>query len=207
MTDDVTKARHVAADLESKLAAASDRATALATERRRLAYDASVGDAKAHKDLTRLTGESSVAAIDVENAHAALVEARHRLASAEHAAALAERKATAARLHAQVKELAAKIESRGPAITTGLAAVAAAFTGLQNDLRGMKDLGAELLPARLVELAFAEAVSSTLRSAGLVLGDMVPPDRRHSPESLTAGYASRAYTLADAILAGEKVAA
>jgi hypothetical protein len=204
--DAITQARQIAAELESKLAAASDRATALATDRRRLAYAASTDDTKAHRELTKLTGESAVVAIDVENCHAALIEARHRLDSAEAAAALAERKANAERLSGQVKELAAKIESRGPAIAAGLAAVAAAFTGLQNDLRAVKDLDAELVPARLVELAFAEAVSSTLRSVGIVLGDTVPPDRRRTPEALTAGYATRANTLADAIL-NEKAAA
>jgi hypothetical protein len=205
--DTVEHARKIVAELEPKLAAASDRAAALATERRRLAYDAGVGDPKAKAKLEKLTGESAIAAVDLENCHAALIEARHRLASAEHAAALAERKANAERLSGQAKELASRIEARGPALSAALASFGEQYSALTGDLRAARDLGCELAPSRLVELAFAESVSSTLRSAGIVLGDTVPPDRRRTPEALTAGYASRATTWADSILHYEKAEA
>jgi hypothetical protein len=205
--DNVEHARKIVSDLQSKLAAASDRATALATERRRLAYAASTGDAKAHKELTKLTGESATAGIDVENAHIALHEARHRLASAEHAAALAEQRANAERLSGQVKELAAKIESHGPAISKALAGFCEQYSALESDLTALRQLrGAEIIPARTVGLSFETVVAHTCRSVGLHLGDLVEPARRHSPEFLTDSYASRARDWADAVL-GEKAEA
>jgi hypothetical protein len=205
--DTVEHARKIVAELESKLVAASDRATALATERRRLAYSASTGDAKAHKELTKLTGESATAGVEVENAHIALEEGRHRLASVEQAAALAERKANAERLHAQAKELAAKIEGRGGAISKALAGFCEQYSALESDLTALRQLGMEITPARAVGLAFEAVVAHTCRSVGLRTGDLLEPARRHSPESLTAGYASRAHTLAEAILADEKASA
>jgi len=204
--DTVEHARRIVAELESKLAATSDRATALATERRRLAYDASVGDAKAHKELTKLTGESATAGIEVENARIALHEARHRLASAEHTAALAEQRANAERLSGQVKELAAKIESRGPAISKALASFCEQYSALESDLTALRQLGAEITPARTVGLSFEAVLSHTALSVGLHLGDLVEPSRRHSPEFLATSLATRARTWGDAVL-NEKVAA
>jgi hypothetical protein len=199
-TTTVEHAREIVAELQSKLVAVSDRATALAAERRRLAYDAGVGDAKAKTRLEKLTNESAVAAIDVENAHAALEEARHRLASAEAAAALAERKAEAERLHAEVKELAAKIESRGPAMAGALATFCAEYSALDSDLTALRSLGATVASKRGVALSVEAVLSHTARSVGLHLGDIVEPARRHSPEFLATGLATSARTWADAVL-------
>jgi hypothetical protein len=129
--DTVDHTRQIAAELESKLVAVSQKVMDLATSRRRLAYDASTGDAKAHKELAKLTAESAVVSIEHENAHIALHEARHRLASAEHAAALAEQRANAERLSGHVKELADKIESRGPAIAAALATFCEEYASLE----------------------------------------------------------------------------
>jgi hypothetical protein len=200
---DVTKARQIVAELESKLAAASERSIALTNDRRRLAFSCATGNAKARSQLEKLNTDSALVLVENENAHIALEEARHRLASAEQAAALAERKANAERLHGQVKELAAKIEARGPGISAALASLSEEFVGLQDDLLAVCELGAQIVPQRLVALSFSDVVSHTLRSVGLDLGDTVPPDRRHSPESLTTGYASRATTWADAIILKE----
>jgi hypothetical protein len=198
--NDVEKMRRIVADLQSKLAATSDRATALATERRRLAYDASVGDAKAKARLEKLTGESAVAGIDVENSHIALEEARHRLDSAEHAAAAAERKAAAERLQAEVSEIAGRVEARGPAMAAALAGFFSEYVGLQADLNCLRQLGANVSPARSVQLSFEGVVSHMCRSAGLSVGDLVEPLRRHSPEFLATGLATSARTWADAVL-------
>jgi hypothetical protein len=200
----VEQARQIVAELQSKLAAASDRATNLATERRRLAYDASVGDAKAKARLEKLTSESATVAIEHENATIAAHEARHRLASAEHAAAAAEQRAAAEKLRGEVRALAEKVEARGPAIAAALATFCSEYAALDSDLSALRLLGANV-PGRLVGISFETVVSHMCRGVGLHVGDLVEPARRHSPEFLTAGYASGARTWAEGAL--EKVAA
>jgi hypothetical protein len=197
---DIETARRIVADLESKLAAASGKATDLATERRRLAYDASTGDKPAAKELSKLTIESASVAIEHENATIAVHEARHRLASAETAAAEAEKKANAEKLEADVKAIADCIEGRGSAISKALAAFCEQYRALESDLTALRQLGAEITPARTVGLSFETVLTHTCRSVGLKLGDLVEPARRHSPETLTGGLATRARTRADEIL-------
>jgi hypothetical protein len=207
LKNDIEHARQVVAELESKLVAVTDRATALATERRRVAYDVGIGDAKSKTKLEKLTNESSIAAVDVENCHAALEEGRHRLASAEHIADQARRKTDAERLHGQVNELADRVAARGPALAAALATFCDEYGGLECDLAALRQLGVEITPARSVGLAFEAVVSHTLRGIGLRVGNLVAPGRRHDPASMTTGYASRAREWADAILAGEKAEA
>jgi hypothetical protein len=205
--DTIEHARQIVAELESKLAAVSERSIALANDRRRIAFSSATGDAKAKSKLEKLNSDSAAVLIENENAHMAFEEARHRLASAEQAAAQAERKANAERLHGQVKELAAKIEGRGPAISKALAGFCEEYGALESDLTALRQLGIEIAPARTVGLSFEAVVAHTCRSVGLRTGDLVEPARRHSPEFLTDSYASRAHTLADAILAHEKAVA
>src|SRR5580704_16903101 len=113
--DTVEQARKIVADLQSKLAAVSGRATDLATERRCLAYSSATADAKAKSRLEKLNVDSAAVLIESENAHIALEEARHRLDSAEHTADQARRKAEAERLSGEVHALAEKVEARGAA--------------------------------------------------------------------------------------------
>jgi hypothetical protein len=204
-TTNVENARKIVGELESKLAAVSEKAMDLATSRRRLAYDSSTGDAKAYKELSKLTLESASVSIEHENATIAVHEARHRLSRAESAAALAEQRAAAARLQAEVKEIAERVEKRGPAMAASLASFCEQYSALEADLTALRQLGAEISPARTVGLSFETVVAHTCRSVGLHLGDLVEPARRHSPEFLATSLASRARTWADGAL--EKVAA
>jgi hypothetical protein len=204
--DTIEHAR-IVAELESKLVAVTDRATALATERRRLAFSSATGsDAKAASKLEKLNADSAVVLIENENLHAALEEARHRLASAEHIADQARRKTDAERLRGQVKELADKIQARGPAMAAALVTFCEAYAALEADLQSLRDLGAEIAPSRNVRLAFEAVLSHTLRGAGLRVGNLVEPGRRHTPAELTTGYASRAREWADGAL-NDKAAA
>jgi chromosome segregation ATPase len=204
--DTVDQARQIAAELESKLAAVSQKVMDLATSRRRLAYDASTGDAKAHKELAKLTAESAVVSIEHENATIAVHEARHRLASAEHTADQARRKAEAERLSGEVHALAEKVEARGAAISKALDSFCEQYSGLEADLTALRQLGASIAPARTVGLSFETVVAHTCRSIGLAIGDLVEPARRHSPEFLATSLATRARTWADGVL-GEKAEA
>jgi hypothetical protein len=204
--DTVEQARKIVADLQSKLAAVSGRATDLATERRCLAYSSATGDAKAKSRLEKLNVDSAAVLIESENAHIALEEARHRLDSAEHTADQARRKAEAERLSGEVHALAEKVEARGAAISKALASFSEQYSGLEADLTALRQLGASIAPARTVGLSFETVVAHTCRSIGLAIGDLVEPARRHSPSFLTDLYASRARLFGDAVL-NEKVVA
>ena len=82
-------------------------------------------------------------------------------------------------------------------ISAAISALRDEVISLNADLRAAGELGCEMAPQRLVEIALAETVSHSLRPAGLKLLDLAPPHRRHSPEDLTQGYATRARTWAD----------
>jgi hypothetical protein len=200
--DDVNKAQKVVADLEAKLSAISVRSVELTTDRRRVAFAANTGDKAAAKKLAELTSAAAVIGLEADNLKAAIDEGRQRLVEANRQADLAQRKADA--LH--VKEVAGRISAHGPAITAALDTLRDSFIALTDDLMAVRELGCELAPARLVELSFAEAISSALRPAGLTLLDLAPPLRRHSAEALTTGYADRAAAWSASVL-GEKEAA
>jgi predicted nucleotide-binding protein len=87
--NEVTKATETLQRLESDLAKATDRATTLQTERRKLSFAAHSGDKAARTKLDKLTGESLTAGLEIENLIAAADEAKTRLAEAEHQAGLA----------------------------------------------------------------------------------------------------------------------
>jgi hypothetical protein len=200
----VLKAKETLERLEADLAKATDRAIALQVERRKLSFAAhGDADAKATKELDRLTAESVTVGLSADNIKAAIDEARSRLLEAQRAADLAQRKLDARK----VRELGAHIRKHGPVISAALDTLRDSFVALIGDLRAARELGCEIVPSRLVEIAFAQVVSHTLRPAGLDLGDMVPPAQRHEAASLTDSYARRANDWADGVLAGEKVAA
>jgi hypothetical protein len=90
-------------------------------------------------------------------------------------------------------------------MAAALASFCSDYVALESDLAALRQLGAEITPARSVGLSFETVLSHTARSAGLNLGDLVEPARRHSPEFLATSLASRARTWADGAL--EKVAA
>jgi hypothetical protein len=205
-TNTVEHARKIAAELESKLAAVGEKVMDLATERRRLAYDASIGNAKAKSKLETLNADSAAALIEHENATVAAHEGRHRLSEAESQAVIAEQRAAAEKLRGQVRELAEKVEARGPSIAAALATFCAEYASLEADLTALRQLGVEIAPARSVGLSFEAVLSHSVRSVGLHVGDLVEPGRRHSPEFLTDSYASRARTWGDAAL-NERAAA
>ena len=200
--NDIENAQKVVADLEAKLSAISARSVELASERRRVAFAANTGDKPAAKKLAELTSESANLGLDTENLKSAIDEGRQRLVEANRQADLARRKADARK----VRELGVQIRKHGPIIAAALATLRDSFVALTGDLRTARELGCEVTPSRLVELSFADAISSALRPAGIELLDLVPPHRRHSPEALTANYADRTAAWADGIL-GEKEAA
>src|ERR1700722_14298121 len=162
--DDVELAKQTVQRLESNLAAANRRAAEMQRERRRIAFSAHGGDdARARKELEKLNTLSTTISFEIENIPSAINEGKQRLAEAEDATRWEAARANAGR----VKEIAARVETRGPAISAALSTLCSEFGQLESDLLAMRELGAQIVPQRLVALSFADVVSHTLRSVGL----------------------------------------
>jgi hypothetical protein len=78
------QAQQTLAQLKAKLAGATSRGIALATERRQLSYAAFTGDEAARDRLDKLNAQSAVVDIEAENAKSAVEEGKRRLAVAEY---------------------------------------------------------------------------------------------------------------------------
>jgi phage gp29-like protein len=114
----IDELRKTIAKLEANLVAASNKATALQTERRKIAFGAFNGDGQARSVLDELNTNSAIANLENENARAALDEGRRQLALAEvEWEAAAPRRLEAAR---QAKELVEQAETFGGVMADGL---------------------------------------------------------------------------------------
>jgi hypothetical protein len=201
--DDVEAAKETITRLEAKLAKATDRATALQTERRKLSFAAHNGDDTARKKLDKLTAESVTIGLSIENLNSAIEEAKVHLVEAERAADLAQHRANAA----EVRRIAGRVEQRGVALSAALADLCNEFTALEADLEQMRALKAPAPQRRLVQLAFGRPFSHRLQGLGIDAGDVVPPLQRYSPVELTAAYVRQLTSWSDSILGAEKVEA
>ena len=76
----IEKARETVRRLEAGLVDATDRETALQTERRRIAFRAHSGDSEASKALDKATAASTTAALEIENLKFAISAAKERVA-------------------------------------------------------------------------------------------------------------------------------
>jgi hypothetical protein len=200
MDDVVRSARATLERLESELARATNRATELQTERRKLSFEAHSGDKGARKALDAANAASATAILEIENVRSALDEGRRRLAEAERAADNATQRANAG----QVKEIAQRVERRGPAIAAGVAKLCEEFSGLSADLDAIRALKAPVPQQRLVELGFSSSVRHQLQRVGFDVGDHVPPALRYTPEHLASAYARGAIAWASSVLGDSK---
>ena len=194
----VSKAKATLERLEADLVKATDTATALQIERRKISFDAHNGNAKAKARLDKLNAESLTADLSISNLLSAVDEAKARLATAEHEAGLAEQRAKAQ----EAQALAEHASKRGVRIRDLTQELAAEISGAIGDLRRFGDLGAPTSGARLLELALTRSVLPQLREAGIRC-DLVPPGNRHQADAVVDGYVAQATRWADAIL-GEK---
>jgi hypothetical protein len=131
------EARKTVEDLEAKLAAASAREIELATEGRRLAFDAETGDAAAKKALAKFDEEAFVIERGRKNLQHALEEARRRLAAVVYA----EERALLAGNAERALELAENIAARGLRLDEALAVVAAESKAYAADIAALNQLG------------------------------------------------------------------
>jgi predicted nucleic acid-binding Zn-ribbon protein len=133
VTTEVETARQTLADLEQKLAAAEARVVEMSTERRRIAYAATTGDADAKRALDKLNKESAVAGLDIENVRSALDEAKRRLAEAERAESMA-----AATENAEAAlVIADRLVERAAKIDAALATAREELHAYKHDLQGL----------------------------------------------------------------------
>ena len=134
----IDEEKQTLARLEARLVEATDRATELQTERRRIAFAANTGDAKARKELDKFNAELSTADLEIANVRSAIEEAKRRLAEAEREEALASERTKAAR----AVEIADSLERRGRKLDEALLALATEAELLEDDLSELNyDIG------------------------------------------------------------------
>ena len=156
------------AKLEANLATASNKATALQTERRRIAFSAySGGDGQARSILDELNTNSAIANLENENARAAIEECRRQLAlaEAEWEADAPKRRATAR----QAREIVEEAETFGGVMAEGLDRLCESFAAFSACLEKLERFGYPVATSRLRYLAYTRAVqeSSTSGRTGL----------------------------------------
>jgi hypothetical protein len=200
--NDIMKATETLQRFEADLAKATDRATTLQTERRKLSFAAHSGDKPARAKLDKLTAESLESGLQIENLMAAVDEAKSRLAEAECQAGLAEQRAKAK----EAMTLAEQASKRGARIRDLTQELSAEISGAIGDLRRFGDLGAPVSNSRLLELALTRSVLPQLREVGIDC-ELVPPGNRHQADVVVDGYVAQATKWADGVLAGQKAAA
>jgi hypothetical protein len=195
--NDVTKATETLHRLDAEFAKATDRATTLQTERRKISFAAHDGDAKAKSRLAKLNAESLESGLQIENLLSAVDEAKARLAEAEREVGLAAQRANAM----EVMALATHASRRGGRIRDLTQELAAEISGAVSDLRRFGALGVPTSGARLLELALTRSVLPQLREAGIDV-DLIPPGNRHQADAVVDGLVSQATTWADGVLGG-----
>jgi hypothetical protein len=195
----VDEAKAILTKLEAHLIAATNKATVLQSERRRVSFKACNGDNHARALLDELNTNSAVAALEIENAKSALDEARSQLAAAEREAAMAEKR----QLAEKVLRVTKALEGSGPAIASSLRTLCKELSGFHEALTGLHRLGVPGTNARLIELAFTRTILASLRETALVDVDIIPPGLRSEPEYLVAAYLQAPRKWADEILAAD----
>jgi hypothetical protein len=198
MTSEVEKATAVLADLESKLANTSARAVELQVERKRLAFDANTGNAKARKALDAANSASGAIGLEIENITSAIDEARRRLAHARRAEAAAAGRENALAVIA----LAAEAGERGRVVGQLLTELSRELRRTFEDARSLSRLGVPAINQRSLILALTRTFLATFRDAGLDV-DLIPPGQRHPPEELVRNNTDRAVKWAESFLAKE----
>jgi hypothetical protein len=185
--------------LEAKLAEALTRATELQGERRRLSYEAGIGNTSARKQLDAANAGSATASLEIENCKSAIDECRRRLEVAEKATIAAENIEKAKR----ALGIAAGIEGRGKRLDAALLALAVEAENLENDLSELNYSLGFVSPSLANFRAIAERPlnaglmfqpSGKTRSDGQPLQGTLklrhlPPGERMTFSEITEGYA------------------
>jgi dTDP-4-amino-4,6-dideoxygalactose transaminase len=163
MTDNIATAEAIILKLEDKRRALVEKATELADERQRIAFNAHTGDTKARKRLDEITAATVAHNSEMCSIEAAIAEANIRLATAKADAALAADRANAELLRELVKELA-ELGTEIDAAFTDAAAHLASLATLLNKIHSLgcpspthdqlRVLGANAVKTYLMALPF-----------------------------------------------------
>jgi hypothetical protein len=169
----VDEAKATLAKLEAKLVEETNRATELATERRKLSFLGLTGNEAARAKLDELNTEFVTSGLEAGNIRAAIDEARHRLAAAQREAELARQRESAR----QAKAIITVASKRGPKMAEGLRVLCEELNDFRDDVRALGRFGAPVSDYRLTELWLMRAIFPALRAAGLEI-DVTPPGMR-----------------------------
>jgi hypothetical protein len=170
----VDEEKQTLARLEAKLAEVSGHAIELQTERRRLAFDANVGDQKARKALDAANAASATADLEIENVKSAIQEGQRRLAAAEREA---EMKRLGANAEAAIA-IAEEMPKRGKRIDEAFALIAEESKALGDDITKLNQLGCGSPRAEQLGVLGQLAVNSSLMFTPLRLRHLAPNERR-----------------------------
>jgi hypothetical protein len=192
----VTESKNVLTKLEANLVAATNKATILQSERRRVSFKACNGDNHARTLLDELNTNSAVAALEIENARSAVDEAQSQLAKAQREEEQAEKRALAEKVH----RIVATLEGSGPAIAASLRDLCRDLSEFAAALTGLHRLGVPVTSGRLVELAFTRTVLASLWETGVIEVDAIAPGMRSDPAYLVSAYLSGPRKWADEVL-------
>jgi hypothetical protein len=169
----VDESKTVLAKLEAKLVEATNRATELQVERRKLSFIGLTGNEAARAKLAEMSAEAVTAGFEAENIRAAIDEAKARVAAAEREAALAKQRANAR----QAKAIITVASKRGPKMAEALRVLCTEISEFLDDMRGLDAYGAPITNIRLAELWIQRSVLPHLRNVGFDV-DMIAPDMR-----------------------------
>jgi DNA repair exonuclease SbcCD ATPase subunit len=180
-----TELKASADDLRGKIAAIEGRQIELAAERDEIAYTAHVErDKTAVKRLAEINAEIAHLSSELTSLNAALEEAGRRATAAVSAEAAEAEKARAE----QALPIAERLAERGKKLDAAIQEYCANFNGVKEDLDALARLGVPIPTRDLVRVNLRRANDAAQASLDKT-SRPVPPNQRHSFDSLLRGWA------------------
>jgi hypothetical protein len=173
----VEDARAIVGEIEARLADAMSRSIANQTERKRLAYDAAVGDAPAKRALDKLSVSGRATSFEIEDCQSALDEAKRRLAEAEHH----EERARLNENAEAATKIAALLATRGQRIDEALTTARTEMEALKADIDELHRLGVSYPRAEQFNVLGGLALMTAVTTLPLKVDrSALAPRERHS---------------------------
>jgi hypothetical protein len=194
----VEEANRVLSKLEQSLIEATNRATELQVERRKLSFIGLTGNEAARAKLAEMSAASVTAGFEAEDIRSAIDHARQLLAQAEAEAALAKKRANARRA-ADILKVAS---GRGAKMAAALQTLCTEIEAFKDDFRGLDAYGAPMTNLRLAELWLQRAVLPHLRNVGFDV-DMIAPGQQGDLAKIGDIYLQNAAKWVEQILAAD----
>src|ERR1700722_6233987 len=180
----IETAQAVVTRLEAALVTATDRETALQTERRKISYRAHSGDAEARTALDKATAASTTATLEIQNISFAISEAKDRVADAEREEKLRDERERARKGKAALASAAMHGAKGVPAFKE----ICDHLLDYGEPVREVKIVGVPTPQGEIMALAFWRALAPSLRNTGMLKVDMIPAGSRPELGSLFENY-------------------